>query len=265
MDGALTMARDRRARAAATAFRPRPAPGGGRQLELAPHRIPGWINRFAAGHGGLAELRGGRDRVVALAADGTSAIFDVPFPPQSYDPADTADTGDTAAPGPQGNGPEAAPEPVEALLDHLAALGELGIILVRAGAHSVGVAEHGRVTVSSTDTHYVQGRTAAGGWSQQRYARRRDNQLTAAQAATAAAAERVLLGRELSGLVVGGDERGATTVLELLAASGPAGAALTALPRREFWAVPEPRRTVLDEVAAHSLDVTVTVTPKRTD
>lgn len=251
------MARDRRTRATSSAFRPRPAPGGGRQLELAPHRIPAWINRFAAGHGGLAELRGDHRQLLVGAGDGARAVFDVPYPSLIRGAGTrAAESLDTLA---GGDGPAAESEPVEALLDHVAALGELGIILVRAGAHSVGVAHHGTVITSSTDTHYVQGRTAAGGWSQQRYARRRGNQLTAAQAATAGAAERVLFGRDLSGLVVGGDERGATTVLELLAASGPAGAALTALPRREFWAVPEPRRAVLDEVAAHSLDVTVTV------
>ncbi|WP_246231768.1 acVLRF1 family peptidyl-tRNA hydrolase [Nakamurella aerolata] len=252
------MARNRRAQATASAFRPRPAPGGGRQLELAPSRIPAWINRFAAGHGGLTGLHGDERQLRVSAGDGAAAVFDVPFPPLDI-PA-SAPAAETGRPATVATGTDGPAEPVEALLEHLAGLGELGIILVRAGAHSVGVALDGAVIASSTDTHYVQGRTAAGGWSQQRYARRRGNQLTAAQAATAAAAERVLFGRQLSGLVVGGDERSAGAVLELLAAAGPAGAVLIALPRREFWAVPEPRRAVLDEVATHSLDVTVTVT-----
>ena len=68
---------------------------------------------------------------------------------------------------------------MEALLDHLAGLGALGLILVRGGAHSVGVARDGVVLSSSTDRAYLQGRTAAGGWSQQRFARRRGNQRTA--------------------------------------------------------------------------------------
>ena len=41
-----------------------------------------------------------------------------------------------------------------------------------------GVAEGDRLVASKVDSYYVQGRTAAGGWSQQRFARRRENQAT---------------------------------------------------------------------------------------
>ena len=84
-------------------------------------------------------------------------------------------------------------EPLEALLDHLATLGALGIVLVRGGAHSVGVAATGIVLSSSTDRAYLQGRTAAGGWSQQRFARRRGNQRTASLDSAADTVARVLL------------------------------------------------------------------------
>jgi hypothetical protein len=164
--------------------------------------------------------------------DGTTARIEVPFPPMAI--------GDR--------------EPIEAVLHHTGSLGLIGLILVRAGAHSVGVCRDGVVIASSTDTHYVQGRTAAGGWSQQRYARRRGNQLTAAQQKTAEVADRILGGHRLNALVVSGDLKNITAVLQ-----DPRLGGLRTLPRREFRNIPEPRRAVLDEVAGHSLDLTITV------
>ena len=148
-------------------------------------------------------------------------------------------------------------EPLEALLDHLAGLGTLGLILVRGGAHSVGVARDGVVLRSSTDRAYLQGRTAAGGWSQQRFARRRGNQRTASLADAADTAARVLIGPDadaLAGLVLGGDRRALADVM-----ADPRLAALAVLPMRTFADVPEPRRAVLDEIAARSLSVPIVI------
>jgi len=60
---------------------------------------------------------------------------------------------------------------------------------------------------SKVDARLVQGRTAAGGWSQQRFARRRANQTDAVVAAAADTAARVLLpaAAEVAALVTGGD------------------------------------------------------------
>ncbi len=69
----------------------------------------------------------------------------------------------------------------------------LGLLLVRKGAVAVGIAEGERLPVHKVDTRYVQGRTAAGGWSQQRFARRRDNQTKAALADAVELAVRLLL------------------------------------------------------------------------
>ena len=92
-------------------------------------------------------------------------------------------------------------EPIEALLDHLAGIGALAAVLVRGGAHSIGVVRDGVVLSSSTDRAYLQGRTAAGGWSQQRFARRRDNQRTASLGSAAGTAARILtpIAGELTG------------------------------------------------------------------
>lgn len=170
--------------------------------------------------------------VEIVGGDGTTARIQLPFPPMTVGHR----------------------EPIEAVIDHLAGIGNIGLILVRAGAHSVGICRDRVVTGSSTDTHYVQGRTAAGGWSQQRYARRRGNQLTAAQESTATAAARVLAGGELDALIVGGDVRSITAVLE-----DPRLARLMTLPRREFRDIAEPRRVVLDDVARRSLNVQITI------
>ncbi|WP_397333787.1 Vms1/Ankzf1 family peptidyl-tRNA hydrolase [Ornithinimicrobium sp. INDO-MA30-4] len=54
-----------------------------------------------------------------------------------------------------------------------------GLVLVRRGGYTVGVVENAALVRHYAGTRYVQSRTAAGGWSQQRYARRRGNQADA--------------------------------------------------------------------------------------
>ena len=205
-------------------------------LEISPEALVGWVNRFGTRNGGLAEMTTEAAGVALRGADGTTARIAVPFPPMAV----------------------GAREPIEAVLDHIAGLGSLALFLVRAGAHSVGVAVRGVVEESSTRRPYVQGRTAAGGWSQQRYARRRDNQLTSSLEHAADLAARVLVPEltRLTGLVVGGD---AGAIERVLADRRLAG--LAALPRRSFPDIPEPRRAVLDEVVTRALTVEITVRP----
>ena len=208
--------------------------GGGVAVEIEPDRLVGWVNRFGGRNEGLANLITDGASITMTAGDGTTAVLDVPFGPMTVGER----------------------EPVEALLDHLAGLGALGIVLVRGGAHSVGIAKAGTVLSSSTDRAYLQGRTAAGGWSQQRFARRRDNQRTASYESAASTTARILLPSlgVLDGLVLGGDRRGLAEVL-----AEPRLAALAALPVRTFSDIPEPRRAVLDEIAARSLSVEITI------
>ncbi|HET7398066.1 MAG TPA: acVLRF1 family peptidyl-tRNA hydrolase [Intrasporangium sp.] len=127
----------------------------------------------------------------------------------------------------------------------------LGLVLVRRGGYAVGLARGPRLLASKVGTRRVQSRTAAGGWSQQRYARRRRNQADELVAAVADHARRILLGHAESpsrgasgiphGLVVGGDR---TLVREVLDA--PALRALRVLPRRELPDLRDPDRTVLE-------------------
>jgi Actinobacteria/chloroflexi VLRF1 release factor len=99
----------------------------------------------------------------------------------------------------------------------------LGLLLVRRG-------------------RYVQSRTAAGGWSQQRFARRRDNQARAAAGDTADVVARLLLPAigELDALVAGGDRRLVDEVL-----GDPRLAPVKRLRVERFLDVPDPRLTVL--------------------
>ncbi len=127
----------------------------------------------------------------------------------------------------------------------------LGVVLVRRGGYAVGLAEEGRFLALKVGTRHVQSRTAAGGWSQQRFARRRSNQADALADAVAGHALRLLLhGNESpapgaakvpAGLVVGGDR---TLVGHVLA--DPRLRSLADLPRRALYDVPDPRRDVLD-------------------
>jgi hypothetical protein len=212
----------------------RDAAGGGRVVEVTPAQLPGWVNRFSGRNDGLRSVSAAPDEVVLTAGDGTTATFTVPFAPMSVGER----------------------EPLEALLSHVAGIGAVGIVAVRAGAHSVGIARAGVVVSSKTDRAYVQGRTAAGGWSQQRYARRRGNQLTASLNDAADAANRVLVPSVtvLDALVLAGDASALRTVM-----ADRRLAALAELPRREFRDIPEPRRTVLDDLAERTTVVEVTV------
>ncbi len=214
--------------------RSRPAPGGGTVVEIEPARLAGWVNRFAGRNDGLAAIDIEEARVVLRGGDGTTASIAVPFPPFVVGHR----------------------EPVEAVLDHVASIGATAVVLVRAGAYSIGVVKDGTVLSSTTDRQYVQGRTAAGGWSQQRYARRRGNQLRASQQSAVEAAVRILtpIMGTLQAVVVGGDGPSLATVLD-----DPRLSALNALPRRTFGDVAEPRRAVLDEIAARTLTVEITV------
>ncbi|MER7070235.1 acVLRF1 family peptidyl-tRNA hydrolase [Terrabacter sp. NPDC000476] len=145
----------------------------------------------------------------------------------------------------------------------------LGVVLVRRGGYAVGLARAGAFTASKVGTRHVQSRTAAGGWSQQRFARRRGKQADELVDAVVGHARRVLLGDDESpragadgiprGLVVGGDR---ALVREVLAA--PALRALAGLPARELYDLPDPRRDVLETALRRGRAVRVELTEAAT-
>ena len=220
--------------------RTRELAAGGRAVEVEPERLAGFLERFAAGHGGVLTTTVGLRRVDVAAVDGWTASVPVPFGSLSVQPGQR----DGIA--------------VDDLLEHLMVPRTIGLLLVRLGGYSVGVARAGVVLTSSTGSRLVHGRTAAGGQSQQRFARRREGQARVALLAAADTAARVLLPRaaELDAVILGGD----AAALRSLAAD-PRLAALLARAEPRVLDIPEPRRAVLDEAACRARCVEVQLRP----
>jgi len=204
----------------------RAAAGGGKWVEVAPERLPRWLENFVTRHGAYTEKG-----LLLIAEDGASAEWRTP-------------------PG----APEVAT--MTDLMREAQAPRRLGLLLARKGAVAVGIAEGPELVTSKVDTHYVQGRTAAGGWSQQRFARRRDNQAKAAAADGAGIVGRLLLPhvRDIAALVTGGDRVAVDAVL-----AGPALAPVAKLRAERFLDVPEPRHAVLLSAIAGARAVSVLV------
>ncbi|PRY37195.1 hypothetical protein CLV43_1106 [Umezawaea tangerina] len=212
-------------------------PGGGLAVEVEPERLAGWFDRFAGRHGGITRTVAAAEHVRVEAADGTRAEVDVPFGP-------LADVGEWSGAA------------LDGLVAHALVPRRVGLLLVRLGGHSVGIAVDGVVEVSTTDSRQVHGRNKAGGWSQQRFARRRDGQARVALRAAAADAVRVLAPRvdELAAVVLGGDRQ----ALDVLRADR-ALAGVFAKAGERVLDVAEPRRAVLDEAARRARAVEVVV------
>ena len=119
------------------------------------------------------------------------------------------------------------------------------VILVRRGGYAVAVADVVSLLAHKVGTRHVQSRTAAGGWSQQRFARRRGNQADALVGAVADHAARV---REQAGMPVRGAVLGGDRALLGQVLLDPRLADVSALPSREFAGIGDPRRAVLEEV-----------------
>ena len=104
----------------------------------------------------------------------------------------------------------------------------------------------------------MHGRSAAGGWSQHRFARRREKQASEALAAAAGAAVTVFgpweRGR-LDAVVLGGDKRAMADL-----AADPRLAPYLALATDRFLTVPDPRRAVLENAPRLFLAVKIRLT-----
>ena len=125
------------------------------------------------------------------------------------------------------------------------------------GAAAVGVAAGTTLETSKVERFYVQGRTAAGGWSQQRYARRRGNQTDAAVEDAADIAARVLAGHtDLASVVCGGDRAMLDLVLE-----DPRLDRIAALRHPHLLEVPEPRLNVLEDPAVTARKIRIHLVP----
>jgi hypothetical protein len=202
---------------------------GARWVEVSPERIVGWVESFTQRHGRTAaEPRPGM--VVLRGEDGCAAECHPPFPP---------------LPRP-GENPAGPLDWARLIADHAAAGRTVGVLLVRLGGYAAGVFTGAppRLAASKTGSRLVHGRSAAGGQSQQRFARRREKQAANALDAAADTAVRVLgpyAGR-LDAVVLGGDKRAITTVR----ADVRLRPLLTRVEDR-FLTVPDPRFAVLKD------------------
>ncbi|MBC7375093.1 MAG: hypothetical protein H7323_13985, partial [Frankiales bacterium] len=118
----------------------------------------------------------------------------------------------------------------------------VGVLLVRLGGCACGVFDGPRLVDSKVTTRQVHGRIAAGGQSQQRFARRREGQVRVMQQASADTAVRVLLPAvaALDAVVVGGERTAVDAVL-----ADPRLAALRPLVTGRLLDGPDPRQAVL--------------------
>jgi hypothetical protein len=196
-------------------------------VQVSPERLSGWVDGFVQLHGDT-EQSWSAQAVTLVAADGALAELQVPFPP--LPPPSSA--GDT--------------DPVAGFVAHALQDRVVAVLLVRRGGYAAGVFQGARLVASKVGSRHVQGRSAAGGWSQQRFARRRAGQSKVAMSAAAdvAAALLVPYAGRLDGVVLGGDRASAAAVLD-----DPRLAPLRSLPRGSHLDVPDPRLVVLERSA----------------
>jgi Actinobacteria/chloroflexi VLRF1 release factor len=283
------------------------AGSGGKWLEVSAERLPGWIASFAVRHGvsdagaGSGEaltVAVGDDHISITAQDGAVAQCYPPFlpaggmtalleevtPPSRLQDPDVFDHPAAAGFGQQG-GPDDPAAIAEAVAAHARKPRTVGVLLVRLGGYAAGVFTGyppvlGDAKVGSRPVH---GRSAAGGWSQHRFARRREKQASEALSAAADAAVMIFgqagatvrstsqkrattsgaaaAGRpqpratRLDAVVLGGDRRAVADLRE-----DPRLAPYFALATERFLTVPDPKRAVLLEAAKQFTAVRIWLT-----
>jgi hypothetical protein len=234
-----------------------PAAGGGRWVEVPPERLVSWVAMFAQRHGGAAPVGpvtrdGSGVAVTFTAADGATAECHPPFPPALA-----------------GTGTHLVADEMRAAAEGLAADAAadrtVGVLLVRLGGYAVGVfaGSPPRLVSSKTGSRPVHGRSAAGGWSQHRFARRRENQAATALRAAADAAAGVF-GRYrpdgLDAVVLGGDKRSAAGLQD-----DPRLKKYLVRATDRFLTVPDPRLAVLREIPRAFLAIRIRLTEPKSD
>lgn len=200
-----------------------------RLVLVPPVRAERWVTNFGDRHGGCRlEVRDGG--LVGVAPDGSVFTAELPFD-RTYD-------------GPPAIVPFAAATPPP---------DSWGVLLVRKGGFAIARLHGAEIVESKVGQRHVQGRTKAGGQSQQRFARRRDNQARVAYEAAADHAARLLAGVPV--LVCGGDRAAVDAVL-----ADARLVRLAAAVVQPWLAVPDPRRAVLEQAVTDAGSVRMAVT-----
>ena len=196
------------------------------QVLVPPARWSRWVDNFTSSHG-PAELSVVDGALTGRAEDGSHFSARLPFSTPYDGPAEAGAFAAAALPP-----------------------GQWGVLLVRKGGFAIARVRGEEMVEHKIGQRHVQGRTKAGGQSQQRFARRRDNQARQAYEAAADHAARILAG---AGVVVTGGDHGAVEAvltdarLAHVSVVGP------------WLAVPDPRRVVLDQSVADARSLQVEV------
>jgi len=215
-----------------------PGAAAPRRIEVAPGRFPGWIESFAERHGAVT-AKAAAESVSFSAEDGAVAACQVPFPP--------------LAPGTDPDHISLA----KRLAAHATAERTVGVLLVRLGGYAAGVftGPEPVLVASKVGSRLVHGRSAAGGQSQQRFARRRENQARQALTAAADTAAAVFGPYKLDALVLGGDKRAFGSIRSDVRLAPVFEVAVDA-----FLTVPDPRLTVLKDTPRLFRAIKITLT-----
>jgi hypothetical protein len=218
-----------------------------RTLTMDARRIERWTLGFGQRHGDVVVAVTGSG-LTLHAADGATAGLAPPFPM----PPEPARSGD---------GADGGADPVAGLVAWVLRPRRVAAVLARRGGYACAVLGPDGVEASKVGTRYVQGRTAAGGWSQQRFARRRENQTEDLVRTCADVAVRLLVPpaggsrAPFDGLLTGGDRPLAERVL-----ADPRLRTLLELPRATHLALGDPRTDVVRSLPSRLHAVTVTLT-----
>jgi hypothetical protein len=221
-----------------------PAARGGRWVEVPPERLVSWIVTFTHRHGAASVSRDEAGSAITFTAeDGSAAECHPPFPP--------------LPPFPDEPDPAAAARLIAA---HAAADRRVGVLLVRLGGYAAGVfaGSPPQLVSSKTGNRLVHGRSAAGGRSQHRFARRRENQAAAALRAAADTAAEVFghFGPDgLDAVVLGGDKRSMAGVR-----GDPRLIPYLDRATERFLPVPDPRLAVLKDTPRAFLAIRIRLT-----
>jgi hypothetical protein len=166
--------------------------------------------------------------VTFRAADGAVAECHVPFPPLPGVAEEITGAADGA----------------ERICAHAQAARTVGVLLVRLGGYAAGVftGPSAHLAASKVGSRLVHGRSAAGGTSQQRFARRREKQAGEALGAAADTAAAVFgqFAGKLDAVVLGGDRRAMAGLRD-----DPRLRPYFELAVERFLTVPDPRLAVL--------------------
>ena len=207
-----------------------------RWLDVAPERIEHWLASFAERHGSLV-TEAGTEIVTVRAADAAVAECHVPFPPM-----------------PAGSGGSGAELAAHAGVDRTVA-----VLLVRLGGFAAGVftGPGARLVASKVGSRLVHGRSAAGGTSQHRFARRREKQAREALEAAGDCAAAVFSGYagRLDALVLGGDKRAVSALRDDVRLRPYFDLAVA-----RFLTVPDPRLAVLKDTPRQFRSIRIKLT-----